>query len=920
MSKQIRFFSVAVILFVSIAVARSAETEVPKKIRSVEGITEYSLSNGMKVLLFPDASKPTVTVNLTIFVGSRHEGYGEAGMAHLLEHMLFKGTPDHPKVPKLLQDRGAKFNGTTWLDRTNYYETLPASDGNLEFAIRLEADRMVNSYVKAEDLKSEMTVVRNEFERGENRPTSILFQRMMSAAYLWHNYGQSTIGNRADIERVPIDNLKAFYKKYYQPDNAMLVVAGKFDTEKALGYIAKYFGALEKSDGQRPKTYTEEPAQDGERFVTLRRVGDVSAVGAVYHIPSGAHPDYAPIDVLESILTASPSGKLYKALVETKRAASISGSAFALHDPGVLMLLAQVTSGNDPQVVLDTMLDIVEKLGDEGVTDEDVGRAKQRLLKYVEQADANSTRLAVQLSEWAAQGDWRLKFLYRDRLEKVTAADVKRVAKAYLQRNNRTVGMFLPIKKAERISVPATPELAEMIGDYKGRATVAEGEVFEVSPANIDKRTQFSTLPSGVKAALLPKKTRGEVVNLRLTLRYGNESNLRGYAAVADYLPSLMLKGTKKLNKQQIQDILDKNRASLSGSGSPGIVTFSIKSKKENLPAILELLHQVLREPTFPKEELEILKQGQLSSLEKQLTDPQAIATTTVSRQLNKYEKDDPRYVPTTQEEIDRTKAVSIDAVKKLYNNYLGANQGQLSAVGNFDLDQTVQSVNEMLANWKNEESYARIHRRADFKSKGKSIDINTPDKANSTYFAALSFPMLDSSPDYPALTIGNFILGAGSLSSRLGDRVRQKEGLSYGVGSGFRAGSTENRALFYVYAISNPDNVPKVKVAIQEELTKLIKDGVTEEELTAAKKGFLQRQEVSRTEDSSLASTLSGNLNADRTMSYYADLENRIQSLTTEDIQKTFKKYIDLKRLVIVAAGDFEKKSESEKKGTSKE
>ena len=248
-----------------------AEASKLMKTNIIEGISEHRLENGLKVLLFPDPSKPTVTVNLTIFVGSRHEGYGEAGMAHLLEHMLFKGTPDHLSVPKSLQARGAQFNGTTWLDRTNYYETLPASDDNLEFAIRLEADRMINSLIKGEDLASEMTVVRNEFERGENSPQLILGQRMMSGAFNWHNYGKSTIGNRADIERVPVESLRAFYRKYYQPDNAMVIVAGRFDEARALEFIETHFGSIPKPTRTLEATYTEEPAQDGERTVTLRR-------------------------------------------------------------------------------------------------------------------------------------------------------------------------------------------------------------------------------------------------------------------------------------------------------------------------------------------------------------------------------------------------------------------------------------------------------------------------------------------------------------------------------------------------------------------------------------------------------------------------------------------------------------------------
>lgn len=253
----------------------------PKKIVSIEGITEYRLDNGLRILLFPDVASSTVTVNLTVFVGSRHEGYGETGMAHLLEHMVFKGTPLHPDVPKALKDHGADYNGTTWVDRTNYFETMPATDTNLEFGIRLEADRLVNSNIKREDLASEMTVVRNEFEMGENRPDYILSQRMMAVAYEWHNYGKSTIGNRSDIERVPIENLQAFYRKFYQPDNCMLVVAGKFDQAKALQYITQYFGSLKRSERKLPSTYTEEPAQDGERRVELRRVGNVGVLGVM---------------------------------------------------------------------------------------------------------------------------------------------------------------------------------------------------------------------------------------------------------------------------------------------------------------------------------------------------------------------------------------------------------------------------------------------------------------------------------------------------------------------------------------------------------------------------------------------------------------------------------------------------------------
>src|ERR1051325_586063 len=316
------------ILRTALLLALAVPAAAQQRLTSVEGITEYRLTNGLRVLLFPDPSKPTVTVNITYLVGSAHEGYGETGMAHLLEHLQFKGSKGHTNIPQELTEHGARTNASTWLDRTNYFETIQATDANLQWALGLEADRMINSFIAKKDLDSEMTVVRNEFERGENEPPSVLEERVLSTAYLWHNYGHSTIGARSDIENVPIDRLQAFYHRFYQPDNAVLLVAGKFDEPKTLASIQSLFGAIPKPDRPLQRIYTQEPTQDGERSVTLRRTGDTAEILAGYHIPAGSHPDSAPLDLLIHSLVDSPSGRLYPALVEAKKATQIGGSQY----------------------------------------------------------------------------------------------------------------------------------------------------------------------------------------------------------------------------------------------------------------------------------------------------------------------------------------------------------------------------------------------------------------------------------------------------------------------------------------------------------------------------------------------------------------------------------------------------------------
>lgn len=919
MMRIIRVASQVAALWLLFPVALQAE---PRLITSIEGITEIRLENGMKVLLFPDKSRPTVTVNLTVFVGSRHEGYGEAGMAHLLEHMLFKGTARHKNIPRALQDHGARFNGTTWLDRTNYYETLPAGQANLEFALKLEADRMMNSLIRAEDLASEMTVVRNEFERGENSPSQVLSQRMTAVAFEWHNYGRSTIGNQADIEKVPVSRLRPFYRKYYQPDNAMLIVAGQFDPAGAMKLIVETFGAIPRPKRKLANTYTEEPAQDGERIVTLSRVGEVAVVGALYHIPAGPHPDYVPIDVLADILTNAPTGRLYKSLVQTKRAANVSSAAYALHDPGIIEFTAEVNQGNDARDVLNALLDSIDEVAKKGVTQEEVKRSRARYLRQRELAAANTSRLAIQLSEWAAQGDWRLYFVYRDRLEKVLAKDVQRVARTFLVANNRTVGLFLPTKTATRAKVPSTPDLAEMIGDYKGRKTIAAGEAFDVSPENIEKNTIRLTLRSGLKVALLSKKTRGEAVNLAMTLRYGTQKTLQGQAIAGGFLPTLMTRGTKRLNRTQLTDKLAELRASLSGSGdrrSPGEAVFSIQTTRSNLPAVLELLRQVLREPVLPEKELALMKQQALTGFEQQKSEPQPLALRKLRRTFRPFPRTDPLYEPTVEEEIAAVRAVTREQVVALYDEMLNGVHGELAIVGDFDPKTTTPALEKLVDGWNSQARYQHVARRGDLPYKPGSSKVLTPDKANAVYFSGLVFPMKDNHPDFPSLVMANFILGGGSLASRLGDRVRQKEGLSYGIISLFSASSVDERGSLTIGAISNPTNVPKVETAIREEVQKLVAKGVTAAELAAAQKGYLQSARVGRTNDGRLAGLLAGSLFAGRTLAYQAELEKQIIATTTASVHAAVKKYFRPGKLVVVTAGDFNKKpaaAPSSKKG----
>ena len=856
------------------------------------------------MLLFPDASKPKTTVNVTYRVGSAHENYGETGMAHLLEHLVFKGTPSRGSIMTELGRRGMDFNGSTTTDRTNYYESFTASDDNLSWALEMEADRMVNSFIRRSDLDTEMTVVRNEFERSENNPQFVLFSKMLSTAYQWHNYGKSTIGARSDIENVDIDRLQSFYRMYYQPDNAVLTIAGKFDPEPTLALIAKYFGPIPKPARALPRIYTQEPVQDGERAVSLRRVGNSRFLGMMFHTVRGADPDAVAVDVLGDVLTLAPSGRLYKALVETKKATAVQSSLIAGVDPGTLTLFAQIPDDQPIEPARAAMLATIANIANEPITEAEVARVRQKAAKHFDETIANPQAFGVAISEDIALGDWRLFFLGRDRYRKVTPADVQRVALAYLKRSNVTIGEFLPDPKPDRAPVPAAIDVAAVVKDYKGDTAVTAGESFDPSPANLDARTQRFTLPSGMKVALLPKKTRGEAVNFNLTLRFGDEKSVFGKASVGALTGGMLTRGTTKKSRQEIDDAFDKLRAKVGVSGTQTGASASGQTYRAQLADVLRLTAEVLREPSFPATELDQLKRQRTTRFESARSEPQDIAQRALARHANPYPVGDPRYAPTVDESIAANNAVTQDDVKGFHAQFYGASNAELAIVGDFDADAMRALVTEIFGSWKSPSPYTRVPDpfRANVPA---ALQLTVPDKANAFMLGVTRMPLDDMNPDYPALLVANFVLGD-SASARIPERLRQKDGLSYSAGTFFQPSALDKNSAIGMYAIFAPENLPRVRLGFSEEIERAVRDGFTDKEVQDAKAGVMQERRLSRTEDGRVAGALSSQLFLGRTFATSGGVDAAIEKLTPQDVNAALRKYVKPSDFAFAFAGTF--------------
>jgi len=881
-----------------------------KPVTQVEGITEYRLPNGLQVLIAPDDSKPTTTVNLTYRVGSRHESYGETGMAHLLEHLLFKGTPRHPTVWAEFNKRGLRANGSTWLDRTNYFASFAANEANLAWYLDWLAESMTKSFIAKKDLDSEMTVVRNEMEMGENSPGRVLFEKTMATMYQWHNYGKSTIGARADVEGVDIGRLQAFYRQHYQPDNATLIVSGTFDPAQVLALVERHFGRIAKPKRVLPALYTLDATQDGERAITLRRVGGTPQLMAAYHSVPGAHPDQAAAELLSLVMGDTPAGRLHKRLTEAKLAASSWAWTPALHDPGFLSFGAGLAPGQDVAAAQAALLATLESVVAEPITAEELERARTKWLNAWEQQFTDPEQVGVGLSETVSQGDWRLFFLLRDRVRAVPLADVQRFAAQTLLPANRTLGVYLPTDKPQRAPAPAAVDLAAQMKGFVPQVAAATAERFEATPANIDARTQRGRLAgnaAGVQFALLPKTTRGQAVAAQLTLRGGDLGAWQGQAEVAGLLAAMLDKGTPDLTRQQVQDRLDALRTELriAYSGQePGALTVSLQSRREHLPAAIELVGQLLRRPAFDAAVLDEIRRQGTAAIEAQRKEPEAILDEALARHGNPYPRGDIRHARSFDERVQDLRAVTPEALRALHARVLGASRVELSAVGDFDAAAVKAAAERAFGGWATAVPYVRVPQPLVAVPPVRLV-FATPDKQNAVLQATLPVALNDSDDDYPALMLANYLLGSGG-NSRLWKRIRESEGLSYDVYAYVAWNAYERHSSWNGGAIFAPANRAKVEAAFKEEIARALKDGFTAKELEEGKRGLLNYRRLSRAQDGNVAAALARNLDLGRTFAYAGEVDAKLAALTLAQVNAALRKYLDPARFVIGVAGDF--------------
>ena len=887
----------------------------PEFIRELGGISEYRLPNGLQILLFPDEAQSTTTVNITYRVGSRYESLGEYGMAHLLEHLLFKGTPLHKDIPAELAQHAMRFNGTTTADRTNYFSSFNADDKTLDYAIALEADRMLNSFIAKADLDKEMSVVRNEYERGENEPGAVLAKRVQAAAYGWHNYGHATIGPKSDIENVPIEKLQGFYKRYYRPDNATVLVAGRFDANATLQRITAAFGPLSKPAAAIPQPYTEEPAQDGERTVTVRRVGGQPILMAQYHVPAIGHPDSAALLVYGLLMSMEPSGHIYKQLVETKLAVAAGLGGLGQHDPGTSTAYAVLPAGADLPAVEAKLLDLAEGRDDQPFTEADLKRVRDIAVLSYRQQMKRPEALIGQISSLLGAGDWRLLFQLMDDLPKVTLADVERVRKAYFKSANRTLGRYLPTTEVERVEIPAAPALEQRLAGLKAPPKVEEGERFDATPASLQSRSVFKTLPSGIRLETLKKQTRGNTVVLRMQLQWG-EPRATTAALGTNFVDELMFEGTPTLDKQKLRDEFVRLKADVNLDGGNQGASLSISAEKDTLLEALKLAAEVMQHPNLPQDAFDRIKKAQLAGIEasrEQLGTLRLEAVRGLYNEARHVKMGDPDYISSLDERLDETRRTELADVRTFYQRYWSADQARVAVVGAVP-DGLEAAVEQLFGSWKKADAPRFVRWISpQVNIPAARVDVQANDKTNAELHMGERFALNSQDADYMPLILAVQVFGAGGMETRLSTRVRRNEGLSYGIGASLQAPFYGNDAGLVVRGSYAPQNRDKVIAIVKEELARMGTEGITADELARARHDVLESWKQSRSSDGALAGTLNFLTEIGKSWPYEAEQEARLNAVTLEQANAAWRKYVRPEGLVISTAGDFKGKTQSQ-------
>ncbi len=842
--------------------------------------------NGLTVITCTTPVAPVASFCVVYRVGSRHEATGHTGATHILEHLMFKGTERFNRdrgteIARVLQRVGASFNATTWLDRTSYYETVPVE--HLPLAMEIEADRMRGALVRDQDLASERTVVLNELARGENDAFDLLLKASFGHAFLEHPYHHPTIGWRCDVENVSAGVLRRFYDTYYYPDNATVMVVGDINEEAALTEVERHFGAIPPAPAPVPEVLARESEQRGENRFQLHRAGEVGWLALSWHIPDGLHGDLPALSVLAQVLAEGVTSRLYQKLVEANLCLSVHAFAWQLHDPGLLQIFATLAPGVDHARIEAMIRDEISALRSASPETAEVERAKIQVRTDLAFHRESPARMVAALTEAVAIGDWRRFVRELDEIQAVTAEDVRRVAECYLTDLGLTVGWFVP----------------EGGGGIE-LATVAPAPCFYRAP--FSERVTVKDLPGRARLAVLPNP-HAPTVTIAGSLLAGRALVEDGRASVAAFTAAMAERGTRRRGRLELARELEDHGLELAvdaPSGSPTLATFSAQGLAEHLPRLASLLAEVLREPTFPSQELEKLREQALGQLarERQETFPRAFAALT--RHL--YPPTHPLFRRTIAEREQEVRGLVREDLEAFHGSAYGPASLVIAVVGQVDPDDVPAVLADAFDGWEGGVASPPGFPVPPPCGRAEEL-IRLSDRPNVDVLLGHAAGLHRGSADYPAAVLANACLGHSTLTSRLGLELRDRAGLTYGVYSRF-FGVVHVPGPWAVYLSVAPENLRRAEALCRSTIERYVSDGPTDAEVAEERDAQSGSYRVGLATNSGVARELVTALTCGLDVGLLDDYPSRLAELSRDEVLEALRRHLDPESLVMTAAG----------------
>ena len=887
----------------AIATATSSPTA---KLSMTDGVKKTVLSNGLTVLTKEVHTAPVVSVQVWYRVGSRNELPGINGISHQLEHLMFKGTQARPiQFGRLFSALGSESNAFTSYDETAYYGTVERS--KLGALMTLEADRMQNTVIGAEQLKSEKRVVISELQGYENSPSFRLDRAVMKAAFPNSPYGASVGGSKADVEKFTLEQVQNHYKTYYRPQNATLVVTGDFDTADALKIATQTFGKLSK--GAKPfaaasVTSAAKASQPKSKEpIVLKQPGSNALLTAVYPLPNVNHPDVPAVDLMDAVLTGGRSSRLYQDLVETGLSSSVGAYAAQMIDLGWYNISAVAAAGQPLSRVETVLQQSLSTIRQKPVTAEELERAKSQFRASLILGNQDISSQATQLGyNQTVAGDYRYLDRYLAAMERVTPDDILRVAQTYLKPEQQTIGFFEPTLADGKAGTSSPSGGGRTTENFSAGSPVDPAEVAKYLPPAQDPTSAANILPqdlklsNGLRVLLLPDHS-APTVNLSGNIRAGTIFDTPAKAGVAGLTASNLMNGTEAKSALALAKRLEDRGASLGFGASREGVGIGGSALVQDLPILVETLADVLLHPTFPEKQLELSRQRSLVGLKAALDDPGQLGRRAFQQAI--YPENHPFHTFPT---ADSLKNITREDLALFHQRYYRPDTTVLSLVGDFDPAQVKSLLESALGQWRTAGQPPVMNFPAVALPKTSTyLSKLLPGKAESvTYLGYIGLSRKD--PRYYAALVLNQVLGGDTLSSRLGTEIRDRQGLTYGIYSGFSAG--QNAGPFLISMQTAPKDAQKAIDNTISLLKQLREQGITATELENAKRSIKNSYPVGLANPSSVADAILSDTVVGLGLEELSQFPNKVGAVTEEQVQQVIQDFIQPDKLVIVTAG----------------